>query len=131
MARRRRRERGAAAVEMAIVLPLLVLLLGGVIDFGWLFFNEIMLANAAREGARGAIVELSDADVKTRAAEAAKPLPGPVTTSDVTVVTNCLSSTSTDAKVTVRPATTFSWFFLGAFGIPTPTVQGSATMGCV
>jgi Flp pilus assembly protein TadG len=131
MTGRRHRERGAAAVEMAIVLPLLVLMLGGIIDLGWLFYNEIMLANAAREGARGAVVELSDADVQARAAAAAQPLPGPVTSSNVTVLSNCLGATPTDATVEVNPATTFSWFFLGAFGIPTPTVKGSATMGCV
>ena len=130
MTGRRRRERGAAAVEMAIVLPLLVLLLGGIIDFGWLFFNEVMLANAAREGARGAVVEMSNADVQTRSATAADPLNVDATTGVQVSSPNCAGGAD-DVTVTVTTTETFTWFFMGAFGIPTPTVQGSATMGCV
>jgi Flp pilus assembly protein TadG len=47
-----RRERGAAAVEFAIVLPVLLLLVLGAIDWGWYFFVEQVVTNAAREGAR-------------------------------------------------------------------------------
>jgi len=52
-------ERGAAAVEFALVLPVLVLLLFGVIEFGLLMFNKAVLTNAAREGARFGIVAVS------------------------------------------------------------------------
>jgi hypothetical protein len=45
-------ERGAAAVEMALVLPLLMLLIGGVIDFGFMFNAQIAATHAAREGVR-------------------------------------------------------------------------------
>jgi hypothetical protein len=45
-------ESGAAAVEFAIVLPLLLLLLFGMVDFGRLFFLEISLQSSAREAAR-------------------------------------------------------------------------------
>ena len=47
-----RRERGAVAIEMAIVLPLLLLIIAGMIDLGRLFFVQTMVTNAAREGAR-------------------------------------------------------------------------------
>ncbi len=47
-----RRERGANLVEMALVLPLLLLLLVAVIDFGRAFYSVITIANASREGAR-------------------------------------------------------------------------------
>ena len=50
------RERGAAAVEMAIILPLLLLVIGGIVDFGRFFFSQVTFANAAREGARAAVV---------------------------------------------------------------------------
>ena len=43
-------------VEFALVLPLLLALLCGIIDFGWLYYNQITLNNAAREGARYAVV---------------------------------------------------------------------------
>jgi TadE-like protein len=46
------RERGAAAVELALVLPLLLLMVGGIIDFGRFFYTQNIVVNAAREGAR-------------------------------------------------------------------------------
>lgn len=46
------RDRGAVAVEMAIVLPVLVLLTFGIIDFSRIFNAEIELSQGAREGAR-------------------------------------------------------------------------------
>lgn len=49
-------ERGQAMVEFALVLPLLLILLCGIIDFGWLYYNQITLNNAAREGARYAVI---------------------------------------------------------------------------
>ena len=49
---RGRRERGAVAVEMAIILPLLLLVVGGIVDFGRLLFTQNIVTNAAREGAR-------------------------------------------------------------------------------
>jgi Flp pilus assembly protein TadG len=53
IARRDRREdEGAAAVEFAVLLPLLVLLLGGIIDLGLMLNAEISLTHAAREGVR-------------------------------------------------------------------------------
>ncbi len=45
-------ERGVAAVEMALVLPLLMMLLLGIIDWGWVFYQEFNLASAVRQGAR-------------------------------------------------------------------------------
>jgi Flp pilus assembly protein TadG len=50
------RERGAAAVEFALVAPLLVLLICGIIDFGRGYATLNQLAAAAREGARVAAV---------------------------------------------------------------------------
>lgn len=49
-------EHGAAAIEFALVLPVLLLLLFGIIEFGLLLFNKAVLTNAAREGARFGIV---------------------------------------------------------------------------
>ena len=36
----RKSQCGQAMVEMALVLPILVLLIGGIMDFGWLFYNK-------------------------------------------------------------------------------------------
>ena len=45
-------EDGAELIEMAIVLPLLLLLIMGMVDFGFLFQRYVVLTNAAAEGAR-------------------------------------------------------------------------------
>jgi hypothetical protein len=58
-----KREGGAAAVETAIVLPVLVLLLFGIIEFGILLYNKAMITNACREGARTGIVFAHDLGV--------------------------------------------------------------------
>jgi len=47
-------ERGQSLVELALVLPLLLLLVVGIIDFGRAYNNYIIITNAAREGARAA-----------------------------------------------------------------------------
>ena len=52
-----RDERGAAAVEFALVLPILVVLGFGIIDFGRLLYTYNNLTSAVREGARFAAVQ--------------------------------------------------------------------------
>jgi Flp pilus assembly protein TadG len=49
---RRWRDRGAAAVEFALVLPLLVMILFGIMEFGYAFFIQAQVAGAARVGVR-------------------------------------------------------------------------------
>jgi len=49
-------QKGAAIVEFAIVVPLLVLLLIGTIEFGILCYNKQVITNASREGARAGII---------------------------------------------------------------------------
>ncbi len=53
-------ERGAAVVEFAIILPFLMLLLMGIIEFGLLFYNQQVLTNASREGARSGIARFDE-----------------------------------------------------------------------
>lgn len=47
-------ERGASAVEFAIVSFALLLLLTGIVQFGYTFFQYLEIVHAAREGARWA-----------------------------------------------------------------------------
>lgn len=110
--RRRRRERGAVAVEFALVMPLLLVLLFGIIDMGIVLTQQLSLSNSARQAARFAVV-----DVEGRAcgaveaeARAAAPTIG-MLSSDPTFVLSgapgpcerpCAGSTSTtDIKVTL------------------------------
>lgn len=55
-----RNERGAALVEFAIVAPLLILLLFGIIEFGWIFGQFNAVRHGAREAARFAAVDGGD-----------------------------------------------------------------------
>lgn len=59
--------RGAALVEMAIVLVLLLMLTLGVIEYGWLFMKMQQITNAARHGARVAAA-LGATDLEGKAA---------------------------------------------------------------
>jgi hypothetical protein len=69
-------ESGASAVEFAIVLPLLVLFVFGIIEFGLTFFRSQGLEAAAREGGRVAAIGLpgSDVDAAVRGAIGGVPI---------------------------------------------------------
>ncbi|MDQ4054683.1 MAG: pilus assembly protein [Actinomycetota bacterium] len=67
---RRLADRGAAAVEFALVAPLLIFLLFAIIGYGYMLSFRQAISQAAAEGARAAAVApsaLTDAQVKTRA----------------------------------------------------------------
>jgi Flp pilus assembly protein TadG len=53
-------EKGQAMVEFALVLIPLLIIIGGIIDFGWIFYHKVMINNAAREGARYAAINPAD-----------------------------------------------------------------------
>ena len=62
-----RTEQGAELIEMAIVTPLLLLLVMGIVDFGFLFQRYVVLTNAAVEGARVATLPgYTTADAQAR-----------------------------------------------------------------
>jgi Flp pilus assembly protein TadG len=61
-------QEGAAATEFAIVLPLLLVLVFGIIEFSILLYDKAMITNASREGARAGIVysypdRISDSEI--------------------------------------------------------------------
>lgn len=130
--RRRRRDRGAAAVEMALTLPVLLLLVGGIVDFGRAFNAQMTMTQAAREGARMVALGYTTTQVNTRVTQAATGLP--VT---VTVVTACPAEPNgTDASV-VRVSTTFNYLILdgivnlvGASMAPSQTLTAQGSMRC-
>ena len=71
----RKSRRGTAMLEMALVLPLLLLLTFALIEYGWLFLRAQEITNGARQGARTAArADATNADVQasiTAAMEAA------------------------------------------------------------
>jgi Flp pilus assembly protein TadG len=62
LASTRKRESGGAAVEFAIVMPIFCVIVFGVIDYGWFFYQKFTLAAAIRDGVRtaAAIKEADD-----------------------------------------------------------------------
>jgi Flp pilus assembly protein TadG len=59
----RRNERGSAVVEFALVLPIVLLVLLAVVQVGVLARDRLLLAQAARAGARTAAIEASETEV--------------------------------------------------------------------
>lgn len=70
------KDRGAAAVEFALVLPFLLLLVCGIVDFGRAYNAKITLAHAARESVRVWALGGTQAEATTRATETATGLSG-------------------------------------------------------
>lgn len=67
--RRRPSERGAELIEFALVLPMLLVVFGGIVDFGLMLQRHQVLSNAAREGARLAVLPgYGESDVQARVA---------------------------------------------------------------
>ena len=63
------KRRDTAMVEFALVIPVIMLILVGLLEFGWMTKNRLQFANAVREGARDAAIGKSNTTVKTRIAE--------------------------------------------------------------
>lgn len=84
---------GAAAVEFALVLPLLLLLITGTIDFARAYNAHISLSGAAREGAR--VLALGTGDPVQTTKDAAPSLPA----GEVTVTTTACPNPGDPARV--------------------------------
>jgi Flp pilus assembly protein TadG len=112
--RRGRLDRGAAAVEMAIVMPLLIAMIIGIIDFSRIFNAELQLSQAAREGVRMAALGFPEATAQARA-QAAAPNPAwgaALPLGNVTVSPTCVATpgpTDTAAVVVNYPFQGIMW----------------------
>ena len=110
---------GAAGVEFALVLPILVLFLGGMIDFGLAFHNQIGLTHAAREGVRVEAIGSGDGVATSLATFT----PVAVNDLEATVVRDCPS----DDGAMVRIEATYDFFILPIGDL---TLRGEAVMRC-
>lgn len=116
-------ERGAAAVEFALILPILVLILFGVIEFGGVYNAQLMLTGAAREAAREMTVGGVLADAESAARDAAIGIP-PGDLVVAVVPAACVAGSDVTVTVTYdRP------FLTGLFGA-TVELTGLATRRC-
>ena len=119
MARSKRQpDRGAAAVEFALVLPMLLLVVFGLIDFGRLLNAQITLTEAAREGARAnALGSL----VQTRVNEASSGLGPSGTVHGAPTPGNDCAEGDEDAQV----KTTYTFHFVTPVGFIAAAMGGT------
>lgn len=130
----KQKERGAVAVEMAMLLPLLLLILIGTIEFGRVLNVQVSLTQAAREGARHAAIHYDDASLNvTGAALSAAPSLAGLSVA----VANNAATCATGANVTVTTNVTLpslSGFldagFFGGPGIFPMALTGVGVMRC-
>ena len=59
-------ESGQAIVEFALVLPIALLILCAIVDFGWVFTHELVLSTAVRNGARAGVIYAEERDFETK-----------------------------------------------------------------
>ena len=119
-------DRGAAAVEFALVLPILLLLLGGIIDFGFAFNTQISLTHAAREGVRHYAVE-KDVDEAEAVARAAFTAPA---TTPATAVVDRTCPSENGARVVVKANSRIFFMGLLPFVDNQLPLEGQAVMRC-
>ena len=118
----KRNDRGAAVVEFAIVMPLLVALLVGIAEFGRAYYVQTTLSGAAREGVRVMALKDSPSAAKSAAISAAEPLA--IAAGQIAVPANC--SAGSNATVTISYTMPF---ITGLFG-SSIGLTGKGVMRC-
>lgn len=116
-------ERGAVLVELALVLPLLVMLLFGIVEFGRGYSAKVQLTGAARDGARYAALGWSDPLVVSKTKDAA---PG-LDPTRLAVSVDACSPTVTSARVSISYPFAYDIPFLGG---RTVTMTAAGVMRC-
>src|SRR2546421_10045949 len=106
-----RDERGQTMAEFAVVLPILVVLLFGIVQFGILFNNYVTLTDAARAGARAAAVSRNDSDPVGTATAAVRASANGLTQANLNV--SIASSWDPGSDVTVTASYPYSIKLLG------------------
>jgi Flp pilus assembly protein TadG len=115
---------GGVAVEFALVVPLLLVILFGIVEFGFVFNTQIALTQAAREGVRREALGFDDAEATAQAAVLGSALRGGATASLTQVCPD--DPTGTDEA---RMLVTLDYEPLTALPI-SPALRGEAVMRC-
>jgi Flp pilus assembly protein TadG len=125
----RRRDRGAAVVEFALVLPLLVLLVFGIAEFGRAYSIQTTLSGAARDGVR--VMALQNDQVAAR--KSAKLAAGSLNLTDAQIAvlptTTCAVGTNGIALTATVTITYPMTFVTKLFGTSV-TLTGKGSMRC-
>jgi hypothetical protein len=132
-----RGDRAAELLEFALAVPVLLLVLGGILDMGFLFKDYEVITNAAREGARmAALPGWDETDVRARIAAylAAGGFQGTATTTITQVVITDAGGRSING-VKIDVAAPHEYMILGPIAqlvqgadLATPTLHATATM---
>jgi len=132
-ARRKNGEKGQALVEFTLLIPIFLLLLFAIVDFGMGFHAWITVTNSAREGARLGAVSAAQTDIMDRVYQTAD-LPNESTQMTVTV-TNAQGQPGQSVVVKVdydydliTPLAGLVQFFSGNVIGPTLTFSSTAEM---
>lgn len=100
------REHGAVAVEFALLAPVLIMLLLGIMEFGRAYNTQISLSSAAREGVRVMAIGNNPADARTAAKNAAAGLQPALTDASFTISpTSCTTGAQVTFKITYTLST--------------------------
>ena len=105
---RRSNQRGQAVIELALTLPLLLLVVFGIIDFGFMFQRYESVTNAAREGARlGILPDYTATEAQNRAISylTASGLNGTVRACGAAMAKNSRCAQMTTQTVTIAGST--------------------------
>jgi len=126
-----RKERGAAAVEFALVFPLVIMLLITVIEFSRLWNIQATLSDAARISARYVAVHSSDplgGDIVSEAKDEVRQIPGFVDWDAATInISDCIDDVVV-STVSVSPGSVTAWFS-SVLGTPI-TMSATGRMPC-
>jgi Flp pilus assembly protein TadG len=114
-------DRGATVVEFALLLPMLLLIVLGIIDFGRMLNAQVTLTQAAREGAR--LVALGQPNVASRTQAAATGL-SPV---GVSITSSCPTGAGPNSSGSVQ--TSYSFQFTPGLGYLVTLFGGSGLSG--
>jgi Flp pilus assembly protein TadG len=133
---RQEKDRGAAAVELALVLPVLMLLVMGIVEFGIAYNRQITLSGGAREGARWLALHATDqAGAVAHTIDAGPPTPL-LTSGDITVCTGPSGGTCTTGA-SCAPGLVVQLVAAQPFDIDIPfgpqlsvTIKGKGVMRC-
>ena len=93
-----RDQRGAVAVEFALIMPMLCLLVFGIIEFGFMLNRDMIVGNASRDGARAASLADPYADIckaiKDELSASGIPVPNPATPTNGNCAVDASSKTT-------------------------------------
>lgn len=120
-----RSERGSVAVEFALILPILIALLLGIVEFGRAYNAQITVTAAAREGARVMSIQ-KDAPTARAAVIAASPSLNPQLQNGQIVISPTACTPGTNTTVTI----TYHLDFLTGFLSRGVDLTGKGVMRC-